>query len=202
MFCYENMEAQHLQSLKSYNSFPELYNTCCRETNNFTLIISSFKGYVLFLYKMKRNRSIPLKVSFLIVVFLFNTVMSFACSLGMEWKLNSSHHDEQLKSSHVHDDHHHLSVQTNKNTWYYQQTETSKDDCCSDEVVQLAKVDKVTTQSPSYSFHPIFITLFVSSFYHFDFSFLNNLSLMGKYIRHDHPPSKLDIRIAIRSFQI
>lgn len=154
---------------------------------------------------MKRNRSIQLKASFLIVVFLLNTAISFACSLGLEWGSNSSHHygEEQASShTHVNDDHHHLSAQTHRNTGHYQQTKTSKDDCCSDEVVQLAKVDKVTTQSSSYNFHPIFITLFVSFFYHFNFSIQDNLSMTGKYILHDRPPSIPDIRIAICSFQI
>lgn len=44
---------------------------------------------------MRQNKSIKLKAAFLLTVFALNTVMAFACSLGLNMGYNEKHHDEK-----------------------------------------------------------------------------------------------------------
>ena len=53
---------------------------------------------------MKINISIQLKAAFLLVVFGLNTLVGFACAVGVDMSFNSSHHDEEAIEVHVHAD--------------------------------------------------------------------------------------------------
>ena len=54
---------------------------------------------------MKRKLSIQLKAAFLLLVFAFNTLIGFACAIGIDMGFNSSnHHDEEATEVHVHAD--------------------------------------------------------------------------------------------------
>lgn len=54
---------------------------------------------------MKKSKSIQLKAAFLLTVFALNTVVGFACSLGVDMGFNSGHHEEKpTKAVHVHAD--------------------------------------------------------------------------------------------------
>ena len=56
---------------------------------------------------MKRSPSIQLKAAFLLIVFSLNTVVGFACSVGLEMGFNSSHHQEEKAAiTHKHDNSH------------------------------------------------------------------------------------------------
>ncbi|MBU2045355.1 MAG: hypothetical protein KJ712_01335, partial [Bacteroidetes bacterium] len=81
---------------------------------------------------MKNKLSIQIKTSVLLLVFLLNTMVVFACSLGMDMKFNSSHHQEKISSS---SSHHHESKAKHH--------EDDKDNCCKDEAVKFAKFDKL-----------------------------------------------------------
>jgi len=56
---------------------------------------------------MKLITSIKLKAAFLLVVFATNTIVGFACSLGLDMGYNSSHHEEDATTEavvHIHKD--------------------------------------------------------------------------------------------------
>lgn len=56
---------------------------------------------------MKKNRSIQLKAAFLLIVFSLNTIVGFACSLGLDMGYNSKHHGEETATGavvHIHKD--------------------------------------------------------------------------------------------------
>ena len=56
---------------------------------------------------MKKNRSIQLNAAFLLVVFSMNTIVGFACSLGLDMGYNSKHHGEDAATEavvHIHKD--------------------------------------------------------------------------------------------------
>ena len=58
-------------------------------------------------HNLKRNTSIKLKAGFLLTVFGLNTVIGFACSVGMNMGFNSGHHQEANTSApvvHIHAD--------------------------------------------------------------------------------------------------
>ena len=153
---------------------------------------------------MKRNISIQLKAALLVIVFSLNTVISFACSVGIDMEFNTTHHhDEENKTitrniSHHHDKSHHHGETDNDQ----HKSGNGKGNCCNDEVIKFAQVDKSVSQPLSLGINPIFLTSFISSFYNIDVLFASQATPNIKYfVRSYHPPIP-DIRIAIQSFQI
>lgn len=115
----------------------------------------------------------------------------FACSLGLEMKFNSSHHQEKISSSahHQHKDkakHH----------------EDEKDNCCKDEAVKFAKADKLFPQASYTGINPISLPALLSNFFYLnDFESGSNIYINKFVVLGYHPPIR-NIRIAIQSFQI
>lgn len=149
---------------------------------------------------MSKAISIKLKAVFLILVFSLNTVVGFACAIGVDMGFNTTHHHkEEATEIHVHADgskHHHEKKE------HKHSEKDSKDDCCNDKVLKFAQVDKSIPQSLNTGINPIFFTAFTSSFYNIDVLYTSKVSTSAKYFARDHHPPIPDIRIAIQSFQI
>lgn len=149
---------------------------------------------------MKRKKSIQLKAAFLLIVFSLNTVIGFACTVGLDMGFNSHHHEEsaiEVSENHHHDkSHHHDEADI-----HHHQTNNNKDNCCNDEVMKFQQVDKnIATSFTLIS--PVFFTSFLASFYNIDILSSNNrISTIKYFVRRHHPPIP-DIRVAIQSFQI
>ncbi|HVG40530.1 MAG TPA: hypothetical protein VM888_02875, partial [Chitinophagaceae bacterium] len=93
---------------------------------------------------MTRNALIILKAALLLVVFAMNTIICFACTIGMGMSFNTKHHDRKNKEAaiHIHKDgkqHVHYEekniVHHNKSNHDDQEnkqpnTETGKKNCC------------------------------------------------------------------------
>lgn len=151
---------------------------------------------------MKRRPSIQLKAVFLLLVFSLNTVVGFACSIGLDMDFNSSHHhEEKTVLSHQHVKAHSHDRQ-NDLTKDHHSSKKTKDNCCTDEAAKFAKVDKLTPQSIGFSSNPVIFTAFLSTFYCFDvFASDSHIPNNKFFVRTHHPPIP-DIRVAIQSFQI
>ena len=159
---------------------------------------------------MKKKISIQTKAAILIIVFSLNTIIGFACSLGINMGFNSTHHHEEATETFVHiyaDGKKH--IHHNKATKHHDEADNDhhkskggKDDCCNDKVTQFAQLDKALSPSLSFVINPVFVTAFISSFYNIEVLFFSQASPNIKYfVRSYHPPIP-DIRIAIQSFQI
>lgn len=154
---------------------------------------------------MSETFSIKVKAAFLLTVFALNTVVGFACAIGVDMGFNSHHHrddDEATKVSvHVHaDGKKHEHHEANKHH-YNEKNNSKKDDCCNDKVTKFEQLDKSIPYSLNIV-HPIFFTSFLSAFYNVDFLHRSDIIIDNKYfVRSYHPPIP-DIRIAIQSFQI
>lgn len=139
------------------------------------------------------------KATLLLTVFLLNTVVGFACAVGLDMGFNSIHHHEhdetaatEAKGSHHHADidHHH----------HHQKKE--EDSCCNDNVIKLTGADKSLSPALDFSIHPAFSIVFVSTFHNIDVLASFRAKVNSRYrVRSYHPPIS-DIRIAIQSFQI
>ena len=152
---------------------------------------------------MNLNRSIQLKAVLLLVVFGLNTLIGFACSVGMDLGINKSHHHGKESSEvHLHKDgkkHHHDHPKKSGN--HSQKHKEKKDDCCTDSVAKLSQSDKSVPQT-SIILSPLFFSAFISCYYNIDIFFPSQVTGSIKYfVRNYHPPIA-DIRIAIQSFQI
>ena len=164
---------------------------------------------------MKDKTSIQIKAAFLLVVFALNTLVGFACSVGINMGFNSSHHhDEETRvpvvhihadgKKHVHDEvaekHDHNKGQ-HHNEVSGDPSKEGKDNCCNDKVVKLDQQDKSLAKTIDYN-HFVFFTTSVPVFHYTDL--LYNFQFTSKvkhFVRSYHPPIP-DIRVAIQSFQI
>jgi hypothetical protein len=173
---------------------------------------------------VKKHTSIKFKAAFLLIIFAFNTIVGFACVLGVDVGFNATHHhDEETENSvhihangekHHHDEeayndledinlnaeHHQHNNESTKN--HYDSKESSeKDDCCNDKVIKLQNLDKNINQNSTYAFsHAIFIAI-INNF--FGLVFLNSHKTFPQKtrIRFFYPPPP-DILISIQRFQI
>jgi len=150
---------------------------------------------------MKSNLSIQAKAAFLLLVFGLNTVVGFACAVGIDMGFNTKHHHAEAitaNTGHHHDDADHYHTEANKD----HHSKDSKDNCCKDKVMKFAQVDKAVPQSLGSGINPVFFTAFVSSFYDINILFSSQVVTSIKYFVRCHHPPIPDIRIAIQSFQI
>ena len=150
---------------------------------------------------MIRDISIQLKAALLLMVFGLNTVVGFACTLGLDMGFNSHHHEEEGRPVvHVHSDckkHQH-----NNEADKHHRSKDGKDDCCNGEVVKFEKLDKSVPQSIKVTTHPVFLTSYPPIFY-FNYVLYSSQTTVSikQFVRNYHPPIP-DIRIGIQSFQI
>jgi hypothetical protein len=140
---------------------------------------------------MKISSSIQFKAAFLTIVFLLNTVVGFACAIGMNMSFNKDHHQEH-HAKHEHDekaaDHH--------------SAKSSKDNCCKDQVSKITKADKLNQQKFNYSLLSPSFFLLPSTIYQLGKVVRFPANVPNTYfVRHCRPPIP-DVRIAIQSFQI
>ena len=135
-----------------------------------------------------------------------NTVVGFACSLGLDLGFNKPGHGKDAKGSvHIHKDgkkHIHKPVAAKQN--HPNQTEKStnskKDDCCKDKVVKLQNADKRLNDT-QLAMNPPGYTAVASNFYH-QHLFIASKGYAQKYTPCQFHPPPGDIRIAMRRFQI
>jgi hypothetical protein len=166
---------------------------------------------------MRNRRKYKIIAAFLLTVFSLNTVVGFACSVGIDMGYNSKHHhDEETTIAteivvHVHKDgkehihyekknghdhgkshHDHLNKDAKSND--------EKDNCCNDEVLQIQQLDKSVPQSLNI-IHPVFLIAFFDAFYNVPLPSFDIVKDIKQFVRSYHPPIS-DIRIEIQSFQI
>lgn len=113
---------------------------------------------------METSRMIKYKALFLLVTFLLNTVVGFACSLGVDMGFNSHHHEDEgegqqkhTHSSHAdgHEKEHHHSKHTHIHSHAEEHEQvapgwsnivafrsTDNDNCCKNFVIGFQNLDK------------------------------------------------------------
>lgn len=155
------------------------------------------------------RRSIQFKAAFLMVVFSLNTVIGFACAVGIDMGFNTSHHhdEEATKTSiHVHADGkkhiHHEAAKHHDETDKDHHKSDGKNNCCNDKVIKFNEVDKSASHSLNTSINPAFFTTFLASFYSINVLYTSYINTgINYFVRSYHPPIS-DIRIKVQSFQI
>jgi hypothetical protein len=157
---------------------------------------------------MNITASIKFKAALLFVVFASNTILGFACAVGVDRTLmkriiqhvgigkatesffnmhavGKKHHDDGDKKAREKD------CRCNK----------EKDDCCNKKVVVFEHLDKTVTQPVTVNFvSPVFeLPPFLSL--NTRIYSATSITVLNHIIRNLHPPPE-DIRVSIRSFQI
>ncbi len=158
---------------------------------------------------MKKIKSIRLKAAFLLIVFSLNTIIGFACAVGLDMAFNSHHHEEELTDVpvHIHSDgkqHQHqneIKSHHQESDDLLHKTSNDEDNCCHDKVTQISQQDKAIAPSISI-ISPVFFTALNSFFYNVDALLPNGADSHIKYLVRRHHPPIPDICVAIQSFQI
>ncbi|TKC63555.1 hypothetical protein FBD94_04130 [Pedobacter hiemivivus] len=167
--------------------------------------------YHVILLLMKGKLSVPLKAVFLLVVFLLNTVVGFACAVTMqngipqqEQHATESHkHTDHYHANHYHANHDHSkSAEAHHDLTDHHGTKKDNDECCKDEVTKLLKEDKVSPSKIKFSIQPDTFFTLLPTYCQLDALAFSVYQPTTKYfVRSYHPPIR-DIRISIQSFQI
>jgi hypothetical protein len=151
---------------------------------------------------MKTKSSIQLKAALLITVFGLNTVVGFACAMGLDMRFNSTHHHgEEATAVHVHADgkkHHHEKPAHHHDD---NKQKEEKGGCCNDSAIKFSQTDKSVLPSNTI-INPVVFTAFIRSYYTIDIFFPSQITGSTKYFARNYHPPIPDIRIAIQSFQI
>ncbi|RQO74829.1 hypothetical protein DBR43_05460 [Pedobacter sp. KBW06] len=153
---------------------------------------------------MNRKSAISRKAVFLLIVFLLNTVVGFACSVGMGMGAVKAHHHDARESK---ADHHHHKGEHDHHASKGDHHHSSKEkktngDCCTDQVQKIEKTDKLSPPVLEFSTYQPFYTLIFPNYVLLEASVSSLYTLRPKYfVRDEHPPIP-DIRIALQSFQI
>lgn len=173
-----------------------LIDDCCVSTNCLIFITD----------QMKKNISIQFKAALLLIVFSINTVMGFACAVGIDMGFNSKHPAEEVSETPIHT---HVHADGKKHQHHDETTkhqQDSKEDsekggCCNDGVMKFQSLDKSLTQNGDVTFNTPVFTAMLSSFFGIEI-FRPTQIFKQKYIFDFFHPRSPDIRILIQRFQI
>ncbi|SHL09979.1 hypothetical protein SAMN05444266_10239 [Chitinophaga jiangningensis] len=152
---------------------------------------------------MKRNRTIQLKAIFLLTVFSLNTLLGFACAVGLNMGFNAKHHHEEgvvapTIITHHHEGlthhHHHEEATKAKNT-------TEDRNCCNNSVIKFSQLEKLLVHAVNVG---IEIPVVLVHLHFICQSYLSSFVISREQIQVVRPYvlSSRGIRVSIQSFQI
>ncbi len=154
---------------------------------------------------MQRNLSIQLKAALLLLVFSLNTIIGFACAVGMDMGFNTPHHHIE-EATEIHEQAGGVKYNHNQSAEKHQHEENKsekkeKGGCCNDDVQKFQILDKALNQNVKTIIDEPVFTAIISTFLGIDI-FNPAKAYPSRYLaRYFYPPPP-DIRIAIQSFQI
>lgn len=163
---------------------------------------------------MKRLWKNKIKAFILLLVFSLNTIVGFACSIGIDMGYNSSHHQHgsshSSKKTNSHKSGHkpshevaHNQCHQHENTEASGATKNTQDDCCANGITKFIQLDKSVVKTNLNLQVPTFLVALTSIFIQPSLNennFRNSSGLLT--VRRSCSIYDTDIRIAIQSFQI
>lgn len=130
---------------------------------------------------MKRSKTIQLKAVFLLAVFILNTMVGFACAVGLDMGFNSKHHHHKEGTTlHHHQD---------------------SENCCNDEAIQFSQLDKLLAQAVNTGIEAP-VMLVPDFLYHPDLSSFTGEKKFPSSPKKPYVSTARGIRVSIQSFQI
>ena len=149
---------------------------------------------------MPKLTSTQLKATLLCIVFASNTILGFACAVGVDMALlkHIIHYDDTKEESEFCL---HVNAACEKCHYHNEKEPVEEDGCCNSKVVSFEHLDKIISNPVSVDFtvhlYGLPLSLFLNTTIHSgaSSSFVNNI------FRSFHLPTE-DICVSIRSFQI
>lgn len=158
---------------------------------------------------MRSKSSIQLKAAFLMIVFGLNTIVGFACAVGMNFSSGPHHEEEQTGTVHIHSDgskHVHgiddaKSEKQSKDKSGKDHNKKAEQECCTETISKFDQLDKVPSSKIAFT-EPSLVLSITSAFSNINLFYTSYIDTGIKYfVRSYHPPIH-NIRVAIQSFQI
>ena len=147
---------------------------------------------------MKKSISIQLKAALLLILFSTNTVMGFACAVGIDMGFNTTNHHDDDEATEI-TVHQHAAGK--RHLHHQHSKEDSEKGGCNDSVIKFQSLDKSLNQNGNVAINvPVFVAL-LSSYFGIE-NFKQTQAFNQKYIFDFFHPPPPDIRILIQSFQI
>ena len=154
---------------------------------------------------MQKSLFIQLKATFLLTVFSLNTVIGFACAMGVDMGFNSKHHhdeDEEATETSVHVNgkkHQHNEEETKHH--HGSKEDSEKGGCCNDGVIKFQNLEKNLNQNNTLVIYAHLFATILSNFWSINIFNCAKALAQNYKARVFHPPPT-DILIAIQRFQI
>lgn len=156
---------------------------------------------------MRHTVTIRIKAIFLLVIFSLNSIMGFACSIGLNLGYNQHHHAKEQAPSHAianeyaSENSDHCGAVEPGDATDDNSSPAKQHDCCKDEVLKFTLLDKSVSSSIKID-APTQFASDVAAMYFLSVWCSQHISTIHYYVQSDHPPISKDIRIAVQSFQI
>jgi|SRR6187401_491725 hypothetical protein len=161
---------------------------------------------------MKEQQQNIIRALFLLLVFSLNTIVGFACSIGIDMGYNSMHHQYNSSNSpskcHTQkSDQKHAHGNSEKHSHKHQRTDGStsntQNDCCANDVTKFIQLDKTIVKT-NFNFQaPSYLVVVTRAFIQ---PLVNETNLANGYrlqfVRRSCSIYNTDIRITIQSFLI
>jgi hypothetical protein len=162
---------------------------------------------------VKNNKTIQLKAFILLIVFSLNTIVGFACAVGLNMGFNAQHNhsgstSHSSKSHHHHDKshHHHNGSHAHASKPHHDHEinksgAQEKENCCNDDATRLSQSDKLLVNAINAGIEmPVALIAL-------HFLYISHLSFFKPEIKkiQEVRPYVLNargIRVSIQSFQI
>ena len=162
---------------------------------------------------MKKHKTIQLKATFLLLVFSLNTIIGFACAVGLDMGFNSKHHHGESishnskphkhkgKSHHHHNKSHSHPTKSQHSNNGIQSGATEKENCCNKDATQLSQADKLLG---TVVYSGIEMPVAIIALHFLYLSHLSSFKPEIKKIQEVRPYvlNSRGIRVSIQSFQI
>lgn len=149
---------------------------------------------------MASERKNRIRALILLMVFSLNTIVGFACSVGVNMGYNQKHH-EHHKHEKGHHLHSHKSIPVSVPSGSI--IKAPIDDCCAGQVTDFAKLDKLVSYNNLIIKAPVFFILAYNDFLKSDSGQIKpSFNYKFQFVRRSCFLNDINIRIAIRSFQI
>ena len=151
---------------------------------------------------MKRNSTIRLKAIFLLAVFALNTLVGFACAVGLDMGFNTKHHHTDEAVSASADDHHHDGKAHHHHEATTKAKEASEDEnCCNDSVIKFSQLDKLLAHAVNTGIETPVMLVQLHFFYT---SYFSPFTTIPEQIQVARPYilGSRGIRVSIQSFLI
>lgn len=148
---------------------------------------------------MRTNKVIQLKAIFLLVVFSLNTLVGFACAVGLNMGFNTKHHHQEnaVAVAHHHHEgaaHHHHATKTKHST--------EDDNCCNDGVIKFSQTDKLIAQAVNAGGEMPLMLVQLHFIYQLSYTSSFTTAHGQTQVVRPYVLSSRGIRVSIQSFQI